>query len=68
MSRTRLALAIGVPASTLRHWERGDRKPGGAALVLLNLLARNSQATLRALAPRLLEDPEAVKRKAQPPP
>lgn len=52
MSRTWLARCIGVPVGTLRHWERGDRKPRGAALVLLNLLARNSQATLRALAPR----------------
>lgn len=52
MSRTWLAKCIGVPVGTLRHWERGDRKPRGAALVLLNLLARNSQATLRALAPR----------------
>lgn len=52
MSRVRLARAIGVPVGTLRHWERGDRTPRGAALVLLNLLDRNSQATLQALAPR----------------
>jgi hypothetical protein len=34
---------------TLRHWERGDRKPRGAALVLLHVIARDPRAVIRAL-------------------
>ena len=58
MSRTRFAHHIGVPVATLRHWERGDRKPRGAALVLLNLIARNPQSALRALWPRATLSPD----------
>src|SRR5258706_15888315 len=36
MSQIRFAMRFGFPVATLRHWERGDRKPRGAALVLLN--------------------------------
>ena len=39
-----------ISVSTLRHWERGDRKPHGPALVLLNVVAKEPQAVLRALA------------------
>jgi putative transcriptional regulator len=39
--------AIGLGA--LRHWERGDRKPRGAALVLLNVIASDPQAVLRSV-------------------
>ncbi|WP_379912835.1 helix-turn-helix domain-containing protein [Marinobacterium aestuariivivens] len=35
---------------TLRHWERGDRKPQGPALALLHVVAKEPQAVLRALA------------------
>jgi len=34
----------------LRHWERGDRRPNGPALVLLNLIARDPQAVGRLLS------------------
>jgi hypothetical protein len=34
---------------TLRHWERGDRKPRGAALVLLHVLKNDPKAVIRAL-------------------
>jgi putative transcriptional regulator len=36
--------------ATLRHWERGDRRPQGPALVLLNLIEREPQAVMRALS------------------
>ena len=42
-----MTLAIGLGA--LRHWERGDRKPRGATLVLLNVIARDPDAVLRAV-------------------
>jgi putative transcriptional regulator len=37
--------------ATLRHWERGDRAPSGASLVLLNVIDRNPRAVLEALRP-----------------
>jgi putative transcriptional regulator len=33
----------------LRHWERGDRKPHGPALVLLNAVAKEPGTVLRIL-------------------
>jgi putative transcriptional regulator len=36
--------------ATLRHWERGDRRPTGASLVLLNVINRNPKAVLAALS------------------
>jgi len=50
MSQTEFASAFGISVSTLRHWERGDRKPQGPALVLLNVVAKEPQAVLSALA------------------
>ena len=55
--RTRLGLTqeafaakFGISLGTLRHWERGDRRPHGPALVLLRVIDRNERAVLRALA------------------
>jgi putative transcriptional regulator len=39
-----------ISLGTLRHWERGDRKPHGAALALLHIVAKEPQAALRALS------------------
>ena len=49
MSQNEFASAFGISVSTLRHWERGDRSPHGAALVLLNVVAKEPQAVLNAL-------------------
>ncbi|OUD13892.1 NadS family protein [Thioflexithrix psekupsensis] len=49
MSQSEFASAFGISVSTLRHWERGDRTPRGAALVLLNIVAKEPKAVLRAL-------------------
>lgn len=49
MSQNEFASAFGISVATLRHWERGDRSPRGAALVLLNVVAKEPQAVLRAL-------------------
>lgn len=38
-----------ISVSTLRHWERGDRTPHGPALALLNVVAKEPQAVMRAL-------------------
>lgn len=49
-TQERFAARLGFSVATLRHWERGDRKPHGPALVLLNIVQREPQAVLRALA------------------
>lgn len=50
MSQTRFASTFGISLSTLRHWERGGRAQRGPALVLLNVVAKEPKAVLRALA------------------
>ena len=50
MSQSEFASAFGISVSTLRHWERGDRTPHGPALVLLNVVAKEPEAVLRALS------------------
>ena len=50
MSQSEFASAFGISVSTLRHWERGDRSPHGPALVLLNVVAKEPDIVLRALA------------------
>lgn len=49
MTQEQFAARFGFSVSTLRHWERGDRKPAGAALVLLNVIERDPRSVLRAL-------------------
>ncbi len=49
MTQVEFAAAFGISLGTLRHWERGDRKPQGPALVLLNVVAKEPEAVLRAL-------------------
>ena len=50
MSQNEFASAFGISVSTLRHWERGDRTPNGPALVLLNVVAKEPKAVLKALS------------------
>ncbi|MCW7555363.1 helix-turn-helix domain-containing protein [Endozoicomonas gorgoniicola] len=49
MTQEEFARAVGVKLPTLRHWERGDRKPNGPARVLLNLLAREPKQIVAML-------------------
>lgn len=50
MTQEQFAARFGVSVATLRHWERGDRKPQGPALVLLNVIERNPRAVIQALS------------------
>ncbi len=50
MSQSEFASSFGISVSTLRHWERGDRSPQGPALVLLNVVAKEPDAVLKALS------------------
>lgn len=63
LTQEQFATTFGISLGTLRHWERGDRKPHGPALVLLNAVAREPATVLRILtgqtkvgAPRQLPD------------
>jgi putative transcriptional regulator len=49
LTQEQFAARFGFSVATLRHWERGDRSPSGASLVLLNVIDRNSTAVLQAL-------------------
>lgn len=49
MTQEQFAARFGFSVATLRHWERGDRSPQGAALVLLNVIDKNPAAVLTAL-------------------
>ena len=40
---------FGFSLGTLKHWERGNRKPAGTALVLLAIIRDNPRAVLRAV-------------------
>src|SRR6218665_2590965 len=50
MTQEQFAARFGFSTATLRHWGRGDRTPHGPALVLLNVIERNPQAAMEALA------------------
>lgn len=50
MTQEEFAARFGFSTATLRHWERGDRTPHGASLVLLNVIERNPRAVIEALA------------------
>ena len=48
-TQAQFAARFGVSVATLRHWERGDRSPRGASLVLLNVIDHNPGAVIAAL-------------------
>lgn len=49
MTQEQFAARFGFSVATLRHWERGDRKPRGPALVLLNVIDGNPSAVMQVL-------------------
>jgi putative transcriptional regulator len=49
MSQDELARVLCVSPATVRSWERGYRRPEGAARVLLRVIEREPDAVLRAL-------------------
>lgn len=50
MTQEQFAARFGFSVATLRHWERGDRSPNGASLVLLNVIKRAPEAVTAALS------------------
>lgn len=49
MSQSEFASSFGISVGTLRHWERGDRRPHGPARVLLTVLAEKPEVVLNVL-------------------
>ena len=49
LTQEQFAAKFAISLGTLRHWERGDRKPHGTALVLLNVIAKEPKAVMRAI-------------------
>ena len=49
LTQEQFAAMFAISLGALRHWERGDRKPRGTALVLLNVIAKEPNAVLRAV-------------------
>lgn len=50
MTQQEFAARFGFSVATLRHWERGDRQPLGPARVSLNVIDKNPQSVIEALA------------------
>ena len=61
LSRSSFANCFGFSARTVQHWEQGDRRPQGAARILLVLLQREPETIERIL--RLEEKPKTVRHK-----
>jgi len=49
MSQDKFASIFGFNVGSLRHWERGARKPNISALVLLNVVKNEPLAVINAL-------------------
>ena len=49
LSQDGFARAFGVSASTVRKWEQGQRRPTGAARVLVRVIEKNPAAVRHAL-------------------
>ena len=49
LTQREFAGLFGFSVATLRHWERGNRRPTGSALVLLNVIRENPRVVLKAV-------------------
>lgn len=47
MTQAEFSSTFGISLGTLRPWERGDRKPHGTVLVLLNLVKKDPKTILK---------------------
>ena len=54
LTQNQFASTFGISLGTLRHWERGDRKPQGPALVLLNAANNAPDELLNILTGRMI--------------
>lgn len=64
LTQNQFAATFGISLGTLRHWERGDRKPHGPALVLLNAANNAPDALLQILKGALVSPDQEPSRRA----
>ena len=50
LSRSEMAVYLGVKAKTLQNWEQGLHKPTASAQTLLRVLEKEPEAVIRALS------------------
>ena len=60
LTQREFAGMFGFPVATLRHWERGNRQPVGAALVLLHVVKDNPRAVRSAVLKARRNDPGSL--------
>lgn len=60
LTQAEFAGRFGFPVATLRHWERGNRRLTGTALVLLHVIEDNPRAVLRAVLKARLVFPDFI--------
>jgi putative transcriptional regulator len=48
-TQAKFAQTFAISLGTLRHWERGDRKPSGTALVLLHAVNKQPKTVMKLL-------------------
>ena len=58
LTQNEFAGYFGFPVATLRHWERGNRRPTGSALVLLHVIRDNPRAVLQAVRKARIDWPD----------
>lgn len=51
MTQEEFARAVGISVDTLQNWEQGRRRPQGAAVALIRIVARDPRVLRRILAP-----------------
>ena len=51
---------FGFSPATLRHWERGNRRPTGSALVLLSVIRDNPRVVIQAVRKARLHAPGSL--------
>ncbi|QJR10483.1 hypothetical protein DSM104443_01547 [Usitatibacter rugosus] len=49
LTQRQFAAYFGFPVATLRHWERGNRRPTGTALALLFVIREHPHAVMKAV-------------------
>ena|SRR5436190_22956219 len=73
LTQRQFAAWFGFPVATLRHWERGNRRPTGPALALLFVIRDHPRAVMQVMRkarsqfPGLLPDIEPLRSYRAPP-
>lgn len=62
LTQEQFAATFGISLGTLRHWERGDRRSHGPALVLLNAVSKEPGTVLRIFTGKRTEKRQRVVR------